>query len=117
MNSLFRAETSWLLAGETQAIEIGDASLSTGRSLLSQHTSHRGGSSVDFRPLKTSMVAGSLTWRSPNYDRSATQRFVDTLRSTGGVQTILFNDPLIKGVTPYRGHDNHLHVKFRQDYP
>ncbi|MHB1207388.1 MAG: hypothetical protein ACYCZX_17610, partial [Rhodospirillaceae bacterium] len=47
----------------------------------------------------------------PGYDRQATQQLVDTLRATGGVQTIFFNDPEIKGVKYLAGHDDHLHVK------
>jgi hypothetical protein len=39
---------------------------------------------------------------------------VNLLRSNPNVETILFNDTSIAGVRQWVGHDNHLHVHFRQ---
>jgi len=40
---------------------------------------------------------------------------VDALRSFSNGSATLFNDLEIKGVSPYKGHDNHLQVKVKQD--
>ena len=76
---------------------------------------HSDGSAVDVRPIRKDGQQGKVTWQSPDYDREATQRLVDGLRSTGKVERILFNDPNIRGVTPSdEKHDNHLHVQFKR---
>jgi len=75
------------------------------------------GRDVDIRPIRRDGNPGKIKWNlpdgsiNPEYDRDATQRLVDTLRATGGVNRIFFNDPAIRGVTPFKGHDNHMHME------
>lgn len=95
-------------------IGIGDISLQGGGP-FPPHTSHQRGLDVDIRPLRSDLAQLPVTWRDPNYSRVFTQLLVDLILSTFGnhVRVIFFNDPQIRGVTPFSGHDNHLHVSFR----
>jgi hypothetical protein len=71
---------------------------------------HTTGTGIDIRPIRKDGRDLPITYEQPGYDREATQQLVDTLLATGGVKRIFFNDPQIKGVSPWKGHDNHLHV-------
>lgn len=110
LSSLYDVEWRWSGAGETARIEVGNISLEYGGH--PDHRTHQDGLDVDIRPMRSG-GSGPLTWRSSNYDRAATQRFVDTIRATSPNATIYFNDPKIRGVQPFSGHNNHLHVRFR----
>jgi len=39
---------------------------------------------------------------------------VELFRAETNFKSILFNDSQIAGVTPWEGHDNHLHVSMKQ---
>lgn len=101
---------------------VGNMSLLDGRP-YDNHTDHGEGLSVDIRPVRKDGRQVATSYKDPGYDREATQRLVDELRSSGRVEQILFNDPAIKGVTPwdqdkkpgeYKSHDWHLHVKMKR---
>jgi hypothetical protein len=47
------------------------------------------------------------------YRAAKTQLLVNIIRTNPDVVLVLFNDPAITGVTPYRKHDDHLHVRLR----
>ena len=108
------------LIGETGArlhavgappIGVGDLSLQDGSKYGGHGIYHQNGLAFDARPVRRDGQSLPVNMNDPAYDRVATQRMVDTLRATGGVDQILFNDPQIMGVSPYKGHDNHLHVR------
>jgi len=56
---------------------------------------------------------GGTTWRTREYDRAKTQELVTLLLSFPEIESVLFNDPEIAGVTAWDNHDNHLHVRVR----
>lgn len=92
---------------------VGNISLQGGADFSGKngHHDHNDGLSIDVRPARIDGAQESVSYQDPHYDRDATQRLVDAFRSTGQVSKIYFNDPQITGVQPYKGHDNHLHVK------
>jgi hypothetical protein len=106
------AGSQWNATG-AKPFGVGNMALSNGapyepHSATGDHPLGRG---VDIRPIRKDGQQAGVSWQSPSYDREATQKLVDTLLSTGGVDRIFFNDPNIKGVSPQSGHDNHLHVR------
>lgn len=81
------------------------------------------GTGIDIRPIRKDGKNLGVTYQDPAYDREATQALVDAFKATGGVETIFFNDPEIKGVVPDRLppgkgpiHHNHLHVRVNPNY-
>lgn len=93
-------------------VGIGDMSFVDGAP-MPPHTSHRDGRNVDIRPMRLDHANQPIDIFSAQYDREATRLLVQALLAHANVQQILFNDNQIAGVTPYAGHDNHLHVKTR----
>lgn len=94
-------------------IGIGNISLPNG-GLMEPHSSHQHGLDVDIAPVANTDEEIPLTWYDSKYSRDRTQQLVDLIHNNPilGVKVILFNDPDIKGVESYFGHDNHLHVSF-----
>lgn len=89
----------------------------------SERSDHSRGAGIDIRPIRSDGKQLPVDYNDPAYDRTATQQLVDTLRATGGVEAIYFNDPQIKGVTADKlgpddepVHHNHLHVKVNPNY-
>lgn len=93
-------------------VGVGDISLIDG-SPMPGHTSHRTGKNVDIRPMRLDHANEPVDIFSADYDREATRLLVKSLLAHANVDQILFNDSEIEGVTPFAGHDNHLHVKMR----
>jgi len=91
---------------------VGNISLADG-GRFDPHRSHRTGTDVDVRPLRSDGANTGADWRKAGYDRAATQRLVDAFLASGRVRNIWFNDPAIKGVSPYKGHNDHFHVNVR----
>ncbi|MGB3572875.1 MAG: penicillin-insensitive murein endopeptidase [Phormidesmis sp.] len=85
-----------------------------GGGAMEPHTSHQKGLDVDLSPVTNDSEEEATTWQLPNYSRSRTQQLVNLILNYSRlkVKTILFNDPDIKGVAAYEGHDNHLHISF-----
>jgi len=77
------------------------------------HKSHRRGIDVDIRPLRKDKRNEPVTIADAAYSRELTSLMVKYLREDSNLQLILFNDTQIPGVTWASGHDNHLHVRFR----
>lgn len=102
----------WAALGYGVRIGMGDSSLTHGGN-FPPHQSHQNGLDTDLRCVLTS-GEGQCDWRNSNYSRTRTQKLVNMLLATGQVDRILFNDPYITGVTPYSGHDNHLHVDWKR---
>jgi penicillin-insensitive murein endopeptidase len=100
-----------LRAAGAPPMGVGDLSLQDGSKYGGHGLYHQNGLAFDARPVRSDGHAGRVNIHDPAYDRQATQRLVDTLRATGGVDKIFFNDPEIKGVAPWKGHDDHLHVQ------
>lgn len=94
-------------------IGVGDISL-RGGGPFRPHQSHQKGVDVDLHIMRNDGQEKATTFREPSYSRALTQQLVDTIRANGvlPIQLILFNDPQVTGVKPWRAHDNHLHVRF-----
>jgi hypothetical protein len=94
-------------------IGVGNISLQNG-GVMEPHVSHQDGVDLDLSPVASTNEEIGLTWDAPKYSQSRTQELVDLVLNNPilGVRVILFNDPNIKGVDPWAGHDNHLHVSF-----
>ncbi len=75
------------------------------------HKSHQEGQDVDIRPLRVT-GSGPVTYKDSNYDPIATQKAVDAILKISPDAIIYFNDPKIKGVKTWPGHDDHLHISF-----
>lgn len=119
------AASRWTAEGRTP-FSVGDLSNAQvtpypGHSKAGDHATK--GTGMDIRPIRKDGKNQGTTYQDPTYDRDATQALVDTFKATGGVETIFFNDPEIKGVVPDRLppgerpiHHNHLHVRVNPNY-
>lgn len=122
MGVIGAASKAWTAAGHAP-FNVGNISKSDG-STFDGHTGHRDGANIDMRPVRADGKNLPISYGQPGYDREATQKLVDTLRATGGVEAVLFNDPEIKGATldkpgrgePSRIHDNHMHVRVNPNW-
>lgn len=95
-------------------IGVGDISLELGGKMPG-HNSHRKGTDVDIRPLRADGKHLPVTINdAKSYSRDRTKKVVEALRKDPNLKVILFNDRNISGVKSYDGHDNHLHVRFKQ---
>jgi len=105
------AGKSWDTAGRAP-FGVGNMSQSDGSAYGPHGKDHMTGVGIDIRPVRNDgKQVGNTKYDDPSYDREATQALVDELLETGGVKTIFFNDPKIKGVTYQDGHNDHLHVR------
>ena len=91
-------------------------SLSDGAPYDRHGKDHMTGVGIDIRPMRADGRQGPIRHDQAGYDREATQKLVDTLRATGGVQKIYFNDPEIKGVEYQDLHDDHLYVRISPNW-
>lgn len=78
------------------------------------HKSHQRGVDVDIRPLRKDKKHQPVSISDAAYSHEMTKAMVGFLREDSNVQFILFNDTQIPGVSPAKGHDNHLHVRFKE---
>lgn len=94
-------------------IGIGNIS-KNGGGFVPPHSSHQTGLDVDFRLLRKDGARIGITFRDPNYSLNRTQDLINTIinNSVLSVKLILCNDNNLKGVQPWPGHDDHLHVRF-----
>lgn len=102
----------WAALGYGVRLGFGDFSLPHGGP-FPPHSSHQNGLDTDIRCVLTS-GEGPCNYTVAGYSRTRTQKLVDMLWATGQVERILFNDPNVTGVTPYSGHDDHLHVDWKR---
>lgn len=94
-------------------IAIGDISLEKGGK-MPKHDSHKRGVDVDIRPIRLDRKRDPVTYKDKQYDRESTKKIVELLKRDSNLKKILFNDSKITGVESYPGHDNHLHVRFKE---
>ncbi len=94
-------------------VQVGDISF-RGGGPMPPHKSHQTGLDVDIRPLRGDAREAPVRYGDSAYSRPLTQLLVDTVRGNNAARVafILFNDPQVKGVRPWQGHENHLHVRF-----
>lgn len=94
-------------------IGFGDLSF-RGGAVMPPHASHRTGLDVDVRPMRKDGKETAVTYKDLQYSRALTQELVDVIRANGvlPVAFIFFNDAGVTGVKPWKGHDNHLHIRF-----
>lgn len=94
-------------------LRIGNISLQGGGP-VPPHKSHQKGVDVDIAPIASTTEEIAITWQHPRYSRERNQWLVDQLHNNPfiKVRVILFNDPNIRRVKHWPGHDNHLHVSF-----
>jgi penicillin-insensitive murein DD-endopeptidase len=94
-------------------VGIGDMSFANG-AVMSPHKTHRNGRNADIRPLRADGKNSPITITDAQYSRERTKALVELFRAETNLKSILFNDSQIAGVTPWEGHDNHLHVSMKQ---
>lgn len=96
-------------------IEIGVGHLSFANGArMPPHKSHRRGIDVDIRPQRNDGVRSGVNIRAAAYDREKTKKVVAELIKDPNLDYIFFNDKEIEGVRFWEGHDDHLHVRFKQ---
>ncbi len=93
-------------------IAIGDISFQNGGH-MAPHNSHTRGVDVDIRPLRGDGVEGRIAMQEKAYSSENTRRLVEIVHEDSNLKSILFNDPKVRGVTRWAGHDNHLHIRFK----
>lgn len=105
--------SEWAKLYRLPRIGVGNISLPNGGP-MPPHSSHQQGLDVDISPVANTEEEIPLTWYDSKYSRDRTQQLVDLIHNNTvlSVKVILFNDPDIKGVEPWAGHDDHLHVSF-----
>jgi hypothetical protein len=104
----------WAAEGYSARIGIGDISLPHGGQ-IPDHASHQKGVDMDIAVMRSDgREVPRTSYRHSAYSRQVTRRLVDMLLATGEVEVIFFNDPYVRGVTPWPNHDSHLHVRFRR---
>jgi murein endopeptidase len=94
-------------------IGVGHISFANG-ARMPPHQSHRRGIDVDIRPQRTDGARAPVNISLAAYDRAKTRQVVAELRRDENLALILFNDRQIEGVRYWDGHDNHLHVRFKE---
>lgn len=94
-------------------IGIGDISFANG-GRMAPHESHRRGVDIDIRPQRTDGARSPVIFTDPAYSRENTKKVVDELHKDDNLSFIFFNDTKIVGVREWAGHNNHLHVRFKQ---
>jgi len=92
---------------------VGNISLQGGADFRPDHRGHIDGLGIDVRPARADRAQTGVSYQDNQYDREATQRLIDAFYGTGQVSKIFFNDPKVRGVQPFHGHDNHLHVQLK----
>jgi len=97
-------------ARESRArLGIGNISLENG-GYMAPHSSHQRGVDVDVIPVRRDGREDGVTIYQSAYSRQLTQRVIDLFHDELSTRVILFNDPTIRGVMSWAGHDNHFHV-------
>ncbi len=98
-----------------QGIEIGVGDISFAHGgRMPPHASHTRGVDADMRPQRDDQQRAPVTYTDPHYSRARTQLVVDEVHKDPNLVLIFFNDKLVKGVRPWEGHNNHLHVRFKE---
>ncbi len=67
------------------------------------------------RPMRNDGIEGPIALGSIKYSQNLTQDLVNAIRENPNVEVIYFNDKNITGVTYYKNHDNHLHIRYKSE--
>jgi hypothetical protein len=94
-------------------VGIGDISFMHG-GRMPPHESHRRGVDVDLRLQRTDGAHVGVTIHDKEYSRDNTRKVVEVVLAQPSTTLVLNNDSQIKGVRPWPGHDNHIHVRFKE---
>lgn len=94
-------------------IGIGDISLPAPGN-FGPHKTHYKGRAADIRPLREDGEPKPVSFLDDAYSRDLTKALVETFYASSNVELVLFNDASIPGVHHCHGHDNHLHVYFKE---
>lgn len=106
-------QIAWEWQGlDKRRMGVGDISLADGVA-SNMHSTHKSGLEVDIRPLRKDGAEAPVRWDQQGYDHDATAALIDLFFIFAPVDFILFNDPHIPGVKPFRHHDDHFHVQLR----
>lgn len=108
LSLLFWVEHQWQPT-DPRKFGIGNISLANGVR-NPPHDSHVNGLQMDVRALRVDGLQTGVWWQHHEYDRAATARLIGLFRTHPFVKIILFNDPEIHGVQPWKHHDDHFHV-------
>ncbi|HBB88169.1 MAG TPA: hypothetical protein DC047_11180 [Blastocatellia bacterium] len=115
LSALITFAASWIQDHPGFDIGFGEMSDANGGSPR-PHGHHLLGLRIDIRPMRTDGAPSPTNYRDPLYSQSLTIELAQGLRAINGVQSILFNDPVLirMGLTRHWDlHDNHLHVTFQ----
>ena len=110
----FTIAANWFVAHPSgPRIGIGDLSFRCGGK-MPPHVSHDKGKDADIRLMRNDGKEQNTEYTSSSYSQSLTQELVNLIRANpvARVQYIFFNDPGVTGVKYWKGHHNHLHVRF-----
>lgn len=91
---------------------VGDISFVDGAP-MPPHTAHRLGRNIDIRPIRKDGQDKPVSYKSADYDRSATNVVIQEYLAHANVTKVIFNDSKISGVQGDggTGHDDHFHVE------
>jgi peptidoglycan hydrolase-like protein with peptidoglycan-binding domain len=98
-----------------QVVAVGDISRKGGGP-FPPHATHKDGLDVDFRPLTNNGANEPTNTGAANFSHEKTRELILLIRENFDVEVVFFNDRLTikEGITRQaKGHDNHLHVRFR----
>ena len=101
---------------QAPSIGIGDISF-RGGGKMDGHVSHQKGVDFDVRLMRKDGARRGAKYQDAIYSRELTQKLVDVIHSNGVLKVvfILNNDPEVKRVKPWHGHDDHLHVRLVEE--
>jgi murein endopeptidase len=94
-------------------VGFGEISFANG-GRMPPHKSHRRGTDVDIRPQRKDGARSPVNIRMAEYSHDNTRLVVQELQKDDNLELILFNDRKIEGVRFWEGHENHLHVRFKE---
>jgi murein endopeptidase len=112
ISTIMDVAEEWSRLHPDRPIGVGNISLERGGH-YGPHKGHKTGLDVDILPMRKDDKQINVIWNSPEYDRELTQEMVYCFLKRFHVIKIYFNDPRIRGASPYKGHDNHLHIKMQ----
>ncbi|HJX91556.1 MAG TPA: penicillin-insensitive murein endopeptidase [Pyrinomonadaceae bacterium] len=105
----------WSVKHPSRPIAIGDISRKGGGPFL-PHATHKDGLDVDMRPLTNNGINEPTNIGAANYSHEATRELIVLVRDNFDIEVVFFNDPLTisEGLSKHaKGHDNHVHVRFK----
>jgi peptidoglycan hydrolase-like protein with peptidoglycan-binding domain len=105
----------WFAKHPSRPIAIGDISRKGGGP-FPPHATHKDGLDVDMRPLTNNGVNEPTNTGAANFSHEQTRELILLVKNNFDIEVVFFNDPLTikEGLTRHaKGHENHVHVRFR----